>query len=61
MRWHIVNPFVDNFPPEERLLAIHNFYLVKAAVLILFYGLLRFSEIYKIEVRDGGLRLRFKS
>jgi hypothetical protein len=24
-------------------------------VLILFYGLLRPSEIYKIEVRDGGL------
>jgi hypothetical protein len=29
-------------PAEERLLAIHNFYLVKSAILILFYGLLRF-------------------
>jgi hypothetical protein len=32
---------LTELPSEERLLAIHNFYLVKSAILIMFYGLLR--------------------
>jgi hypothetical protein len=46
---------VTELPPEERILTIHNFYLVKTAILILFYGLLRPAEEYKIKTRDGDM------
>jgi hypothetical protein len=41
--------------PEEGILVRHTFYLVKAAILILFYSLLRPAEMYRIKTRDGDL------
>jgi hypothetical protein len=40
-------------PPEERLVKVHNFYIVKTAILILFYGLLRPIEVFRIKIRNG--------
>jgi hypothetical protein len=35
---------LSELPSDEKLLIIHNFYLVKSAILIMFYGLLRPHE-----------------
>jgi hypothetical protein len=46
---------LTELPREERLINIHNFYIVKTTTLILFYNLLRPIEVFRIKARDGWM------
>jgi hypothetical protein len=54
--------FYDNLSVDEKALSLHSFYLVKTAVLIAFFGLLRPMELIQLRIdkdymkreSDGG-------